>query len=352
MNHRGLVSGTALSLLIALAPPGVVPVAGQAPASAGATFTPPPSNYQPPRTPWGHPDLMGVWDYQSAIRMQRPANLAGKPKFNSDAEYEAWLKTNAPNRDACGIGTRANEKCPENAPPDITYNEFWNQRNFVKNYNTALIVDPPDGRYPPLTPQAEERRKEILAATRDKETWTDYHGLDRCIATQTPNGPQAYNSGTYIMQSPDSVMIVRERLDTRYIWLDGRPHISGKIRQWNGDSIGHWEGNTLVVETTNFTNEQRLGGASGTSVPAGIPFGNFRVIEYFVPVSATRIEYYATVIDPTTWTKPWTFNLPWERDNDYKILEYGCHEGNMALGNSLRGDRVMKEEAAKKKGTK
>ena len=352
MSHRALVSGATLSLVIALAPPVVVPVAGQAPDLAGATFTPPPSNYQPPRTPWGHPDLMGVWDYQSAIRMQRPANLAGKPKFNSDAEYDAWLKTNAPNRDACGIGTRANEKCPENAPPDITYNEFWNQRNFVKNYNTALIVDPPDGRYPPLTPQAEERRKEILAATRDKETWTDYHGLDRCIATQTPNGPQAYNSGTYIMQSPDSVMIVRERLDTRYIWLDGRPHISEKIRQWNGDSIGHWEGNTLVVETTNFTNEQRLGGASGTSVPAGIPFGNFRVIEYFVPVSAKRIEYYATVIDPTTWTKPWTFNLPWERDNDYKILEYGCHEGNMALGNSLRGDRVMKEEAAKKKGTK
>jgi hypothetical protein len=343
-----------LSLVIALAPPIVVPVAAQGPAFAGATFTPPPSTYQPPRTPWGHPDLMGVWDYQSAIRMQRPANLAGKPKFNSDAEYEAWLKTNAPNRDACGIGTRANEKCPENAPPDITYNEFWNQRNFVKNYNTALIVDPPDGRYPPLTPQAQERQKEILAATRDKETWTDYHGLDRCIATQTPNGPQAYNSGTYIMQSPDSVMIVRERLDTRFIWLDGRPHISEKIRQWNGDSIGHWEGNTLVVETTNFTNEQRLGGASGTSVPAGIPFGNFRVIEYFVPVSANRIEYYATVIDPTTWTKAWTFNLPWQRDDDYQILEYGCHEGNIALENSLRGDRVLKAkaEAAKKKENK
>jgi hypothetical protein len=294
---------------------------------------------------------MGVWDYQSVIRMQRPANLAGKAHF-TDAEYEAYVKSNAPNRDACGVGTRANEKCDPNAPPNVSYNEFWNDRNFLKNNNTSLIVDPPDGKYPALTPQAEERRKEIIAGARDFNTWTDYHGLDRCIATQTPNGPQAYNSGTYIMQSPDSIMIVRERLDTRFIWLDGRPHIGQKIRQWNGDSIGHWEGNTLVVETTNFTNEQRMGGASGTSVPAGIPFGNFRVIEYFVPVSAKRIEYYATVIDPTTWTKPWTFNLPWERDNDYKILEYGCHEGNMALGNSLRGDRVMKEEAAKKKGTK
>jgi hypothetical protein len=347
MSHRGLVSGAALSLVIAFAPPVVVPVAGQAPAFAGATFTPPPSAYQPPRTPWGDPDLMGVWDYQSAIRMQRPANLAGKAKF-TDEEYAAWVKSNAPNRDACGIGTRANEKCPENAPPDITYNEFWNQRNFVKNNNTALIVDPPDGRYPPLTPQAEERRKEIVAAARPHDTWTDYHGLDRCIATQTPNGPQAYNSGTYIMQSKESVMIVRERLDTRYIWIDGRPHIGQKIRQWNGDSIGHWEGNTLVVETTNFTNEQRLGGASGASVPAGIPFGNFRVIEYFVPVSASRIEYYATIIDPTTWTKPWTFNLPWERDNDYQILEYGCHEGNLAMENSLSGARALKTEAEKK----
>ena len=111
MNHRGLVLGTALSLVIALAPPAVLPVAGQAPAVAGAPFTPPPSNYQPLRTPWGHPDLMGVWDYQSVIRMQRPANLAGKAKF-TDEEYAQYVISSAPNRDACGVGTRANEKCP------------------------------------------------------------------------------------------------------------------------------------------------------------------------------------------------------------------------------------------------
>jgi hypothetical protein len=304
---------------------------------AVVTYTPPASTYQPPRTPWGDPDLMGVWDYQSVIRMERPKDLEGKARF-TDAEYEAWAKANAPNRETDtntqGVGA---------------YNEFWNDRNFLKNLNTSLIVDPPNGRYPPLTPAAEQRRKEIIAKARQVASWEDYHALERCIASQTPNAPQAYNSGTYIMQSPGWVVIVRERLDTRFIPLDGRPHIGENIRHWNGDSIGHWEGNTLVVDTTNFTDKQRMGGMSGASVPAGIPFGNFHLTERFVPVSHNRIEYYATLTDPTTWTSSWTFNLPWERDDDYRILEYGCHEGNIAIGNSLRGERVMEAEAAKKR---
>jgi hypothetical protein len=301
----------------------------------------PPSTYNPPRTPWGDPDLMGVWDYQSVTRIERPKDLAGKATF-TDAEYDAWAKANAPNRETDtntqGVGA---------------YNEFWNDRNFVRNLNTSLIVDPPDGRYPPLTPQAEQRRKEILAKAGAHASWEDYHALERCIASQTPNAPQAYNSGTYIMQTPGWIAIIRERLDTRIIPLDRRPHVGENIRHWNGDPVGHWEGNTLVVDTTNFTDKQRMGGMSGASVPAGIPFGNFHLTEHFVPVSPNRIEYYATVEDPSTWTKPWTFNLPWERDADYKILEYACHEGNIAIGNSLRGERVLEAEAAKKaRGTR
>ena len=157
-----------------------------------------------------------------------------------------------------------------------------------------------------------------------------------------------YNSASYIMQSPGWVLIVRERLDTRLIPLDGRPHIGQNIRHWNGDPIGHWEGSTLVVDSTNFTDKQRGGGGSGASVPLGIPFGNFHLTEHFVPVSHNRIEYYATIDDPTTWTRPWTFNLPWERDDDYRIFEYACHEGNLALANSLRGERVQEAEAARK----
>ena len=334
MRARRLVSAATLALVTAvwLA---ITLITAQSPAAT--PYTPPTSTYNPPRTPWGDPDLMGVWDYQSVIKMERPKDLAGKATF-TDAEYDAWAKANAPNRETDtntqGVGA---------------YNEFWNDRNFVRNHHTSLIVDPPDGRYPPLTPAAEKRRKEIVAKARDVASWEDYHALERCIASQTPNAPQAYNSGTYIMQTPGWVLIVRERLDTRLIPLDGRAHVGQNIRNWNGDPVGRWEGNTLVVDSTNFTDKQRMGGMSGASVPAGIPFGNFHLTEHFVPVSPTRIEYYATIDDPTTWTKPWTFNLPWERDDDYKILEYACHEGNIAMGNSLRGERVMEAEAAKKR---
>ena len=332
MSHRVLVS-VALSAAVVAVGLAVAPVIAQAPQAR--PFTPPSSTYSPPRTPWGDPDLMGVWDYQSVIRMERPKELAGKARFANEAEYEAWAKINAPNRETeTGVGA---------------YNEWWNSRNFVTNLNTSLIIDPPDGRYPPLTPEGERRRKEILAKASELASWEDYHALVRCIASQTPNAPQAYNSGTYIMQSPGWVAIIRERLDTRLIPVDSRAHIGDNIRHWNGDAVGRWDGNTLVVETTNFTDKQRLGGMSGASVPAGIPFGNFRLIEHFVPVSPNRIEYYATVIDPTTWTRPWTFNLPWERDDDYKLFEYACHEGNYALPNSLRGERIQEAEAAKRR---
>jgi hypothetical protein len=332
MSHRGLVSAALSALVVAVSLAGE-PLTAQAPAAK--PFTPKPSAYTPPRTPWGDPDLMGVWDYQSVIRMQRPDDLVGKARFANEAEYEAWARANAPDRDTeKGVGA---------------YNEWWNSRNFVKNLNTSLIVDPPNGKYPPLTPAAAQRQKEILDKASEVASWEDYHALARCIATQTPNAPQAYNSGTYIMQSPGWVALIRERLDTRIIPIDGRPHIGQHIRHWNGDPVGRWEGNTLVVETTNFTDKQRLGGMSGASVPAGIPFGNFRLIEHFVPVSPGRIEYYATVIDPTTWTSPWTFNLPWERDAEYKLFEYACHEGNYGLPNSLRGERVREAEAAKKR---
>jgi len=334
MSHRVLKSAV-LPVLAVAASLAVEPVTAQAPTPK--PFTPPPSTYSPPRTPWGDPDLMGVWDYQSLVRMERPPDLAGKARFANEAEYRAWAKANAPNREN------------ENQQGVGAYNEWWNDRNFVFNLNTSLIIDPPNGRFPPLTPAAEERRKEILAKVNELASWEDYHALMRCIASVTPNAPQAYNSGTYIMQSPGWVAIIRERLDTRLIPLDGRPHIGQNIRHWNGDAVGRWEGNTLVVETTNFTDKQRLGGGSGASVPAGIPFGNFHLIEHFVPVSANRIEYYATVTDPTTWTRPWTFNLPWERDDDYKIFEYACHEGNYALTNSLRGERIQEVEAAKKR---
>jgi hypothetical protein len=174
MSHRRLLSVAMLGLVSALWLAAAL-VSAQAPAAT--PYTPPSSTYKPPRTPWGDPDLMGIWDYQSVIRMQRPDALAGKAKF-TDAEYEAWGKANAPNNDAdTGRGVGA-------------YNEFWNGRNFVKNYNTSLIVDPPDGRYPAMTPEAEKRRRR-LSRRREFASAEDYHALERCIASQTPNAPQA-----------------------------------------------------------------------------------------------------------------------------------------------------------------
>lgn len=342
MSDRGLVTLGVLVVVIASALPAVVPVAAQAP-KATATYT-------PPRTPWGDPDLQGVYDYQSIVSMQRPAELAGKATL-TDAELAEWAKRNTPNGDACGVGTRKNETCTEEQKQKDAknvgyYNEFWLNRNFVKDNRTSLIMDPPDGRFPPLTPAAEKGRREIVGTVpeenRSYASWVDFPTLTRCVAGMTPNGVAPSNSGAYLMQSPGWVLIVRERIDTRMISLDGRPHLDPSIRQWQGDSRGHWEGSTLVVDTTNFTDKQYMGGGAGYTIPAGLPMGNMHLIERFVPVSAKRLDYYATIEDPKTWTKPWTFMLPWENQGaTYQIYEYACNEDNTSVGNALRGERLL-----------
>jgi len=330
MRYGSLALAGALSVVLALAFPAAIQVAAQTKATPAPAAAPAKTAYVPPRTPWGDPDLQGVYDYQSLVPMQRPTELAGKATF-TPSEYEEWAKTHQ---------------------PTVTgYNEWWNNRNFVKEYRTSLIIEPPDGRIPPMTPEALKKQKEIRDRAGDVTrggplggdqlylSWEDFGTVTRCIAEQTPNGVQQYNSGTYIMQSPGWLMIVRERLDTRYIALDGRPHVGSGIHQYNGDSRGHFEGNTLVVDTTNFTDKQDRAGI-GATVPAGIPLGNLHLTERFVPVSPTRIEYYATLDDPKTWTGPWTFMLPWEKDSTYQIYEYACNEGNISLGNALRGERA------------
>lgn len=344
--NRWLISAGALAVALASVSPAVLPVAAQAPKAA--TYSPPKSTFTPPRTPWGDADLQGIYDFQTIIPMQRPRELAGK-KTLTEAELAEYAKKNAPNQDACGVGSRAGEVCTAEEDAQIgAYNEFWNNRNFVKDYRTSLIEDPEDGRIPPMTPEAQKILAEWQAARRARgplDSWEDFSTVARCIAEQTPNGPQMYNGGTLIMQSPGWVMLVRERLDTRFIPLDGRPHIDDRIRLWHGDSRGRWEGNTLVVDTTNFTDKQHLGGA-GSTIPVGIPLGNLHLVERFVPVSPTRINYYATIEDPKTWTRPWTFMLSWEKDPDYTIYEYACHEGDISIENALRGERMLEQQRA------
>jgi len=344
MSDRFLILAATLAIAI-------VAVASHAQTSGTATWTPPRATYSAPRTPWGDPDLQGVWDYQSRIPMQRPAQFKGKATL-TEAELAALAKAGAPNQDSCGVGTRKDVECTAEQLADVgAYNEFWNNRNFLADNRTSLIVDPPDGRFPPMMPEAQKRQAEIqkTIGTFERQrydSWEDFPTVTRCIAEHTPNGPQGYNSGTLITQSPGWIVMFRERLDTRIIPLDKRPHIDQHIRQWNGDSRGWFEGNTLVVETTNFTDKQIIGGGAGSTIPTGIPFGNIHLIERWVPVSAKRMHYYATITDETTWTKPWTFMLPWERDNTYTVYEFACHEANISIANSLRGERVLEQKAA------
>jgi hypothetical protein len=307
---------------------------------------PPAATYNPPKTPWGDPDYQGVWDYQSVIPMQRPKQYAGKPVL-TEAEWPEFLERNERNQDTCGVGTRADEECtPEQLANVGAYNEFWDNRNIVRDLRTSLIVDPPDGLIPAMTPEGAALQKKLGVNRPDnRATFEDFHGVERCLAEQTPNGPQMYNSGVLWQQTPGWIVMYRERLDTRVIALDGRPHVDSNVRQWNGHSVGRFEGSTLVVETTNFTDKQFRGGI-GATVPAGVPFGSIKLIEHWVPVSPTRMHYYATVEDPETWVRPWTFMLPWERDPTYTVFEYACHEGNIALGNALRGARELERAEA------
>ena len=351
-RYRHLAAAGTLAIAVAA----VIDVAAQAPKPAAtptyttsSTYVIPKQAYVPPKTPWGDPDISGVYDYQSMIPMQRPADLAaaGKKTF-TPRELIDWAKAHTPNQDQCGYGTKANEDCSVRQLDNVGgYNEFWDTRKIVPDNRTSLIEDPEDGRMPAMN--AEGRRKlqeyrKIHPQNADEgaggnvtvHSWDDFPGITRCIAEQTPNGVQMYNSGTDIVQTPGWVTIVRERLDTRIIPIDGRGHIDDKVRQWNGDSRGHWEGNVLVVDTTNFTDKQAAGGV-GATVPAGVLFGGIHVVEHFVPVSRDKINYYATIEDKTTWDKPWTFMLPWQRDDTYKIYEYACNEGNISVGNAIRG---------------
>ena len=344
MFYRALIAGTVLAVLTVPASPVVVPVAGQAPAdSITAEWPPPPTSYSPPQTPWGDPDLQGTWDSLSRIPMERQEVYEGKPVL-TDEEWDAWMIRE---------------------PPNMTgYNDFWNNRDFVRDRRTSLVVDPPDGRIPALTPEAlaklEAHEAEMNTPGRSRyETWEDFRTMSRCIAAHSPQGPMDYNSAVLIMQSPGWVVMVRERLDTRVIPLNGSPHLDPDIRQWNGDSRGHWEGNTLVVETRNFSEKQMgtgsarpatsPGASSGPSfIKRGVTFENFRLTERFVVISPTRMHYYATLDDPTTWTRPWTFMLPWVKDDNYQMLEYACVEGDISVGAALRGERMIeaREQAA------
>ena len=285
------------------------------------------SGWTPLRTPWGHPDLRGIWDFQSVVPLERPAEFAGKDELPDEEAAElqrrALERLNADRRDGGAAADLAR-----------AYNEIWYSRRPILNKRTALVIDPPDGRVPPLTPEGQKFAGRQLNRRGDRGTvaWTDeLDSYTRCISRVMPRLPQNYNSGTQIFQAPDYVVLHYEQFDRRVIPLDGRPHVGSKIRQWNGDSRGRWEGQTLVVDTTNFTNKQEF---------RGIPQGSLHLIERFTRVDAKTINYEATIDDPTMWTRRWTVLLPWQKDDDYQMFEYACHEGNLGMEGILTSGRV------------
>ena len=333
MNHR-ILTFAAMAATIAFTSVMSVSLAGQTQASA----TKPPtavskepavakSGWTPLRTPWGHPDLRGIWDFQSVVPLERPAEFAGKDQLPDEQAAElhrqALERLNADRRDG-------------GAEADLAraYNEIWYSRRPILNKRTALVIDPPDGRVPPLTPEGQRLAARQLNRRGDRGTvaWTDeLDTYTRCISRVMPRLPQNYNSGTQIFQAPDYVVLHYEQFDRRVIPLDGRPHVGARIRQWNGDSRGHWEGQTLVVDTTNFTNKQEF---------RGVPQGSMHLIERFTRVDAKTINYEATIDDPTMWTRRWTVLLPWQKDDTYQMFEYACHEGNLGMEGILTSGRV------------
>jgi hypothetical protein len=305
--------------------------AGAQQAGTKAPAKPSAERWTPSKTAWGDPDLQGVYTFATETPLERPSALANKETY-TEAEQKA-------------IEEQLKKKHEENITTNehFSYNALW----FVGDQGrptgrTSLIVDPPNGRMPPLTERGEKLRAENaarVAARRSRngdviKTWEDHSMYNRCLSRPMPRVSQEYNQGVEILQTPGQVAIFYESMhDVRVIPVDGRPHLDSSLRQWNGDSRGHWEGNTLVVDSTNFTDRQK----SNDSAPfGGFPQGNMHLTERFTRIDAKTVEYVVTVDDPTIWTRPWTFALPWRSDDPaYKgpedLFEYACHEGNYRM---------------------
>ncbi len=285
-----------------------------------------------PRTPWGDPDLQGVWSIATITPFERPSALAGKQVLTEEeaAELEKTnLTTNNQDR-RDGAGTDA----------DLAraYNDFWWDRGtkVVTTRQTSLVIDPPDGRVPPLTPEGQARA--TARAARGYDSWEDRSLWERCITRGLPMIPGPYNNNYQIFQTPEYVAILHEMIhDARIIPLDRRPHVGQNIRQWFGDSRGRWEGDTLVVDTTNFTDKVSYRGSTD----------GLHLIERFTRTDAGTVKYEFTIDDPTTFTKTWKAAIPMARTEE-QIYEYACHEGNYGMVNLLSGARVQEKAPDKK----
>jgi hypothetical protein len=347
MNRSSLFSVLALTALLPLAHAQVAPHAA--------------SNWKPPLTADGRPDLQGVWANNNATPLERPKELAGRSSL-TDEEVAAMKKKAAELYDGHGdaafgdtifqtvyASVKGLPSGSASGPHKKAANEFdagtgdyssewivareWDNR-------TSLATDPPDGRIPAMTPEGLARRTAAFAAMSRPATGPQDRGLqERCITFGSPQLTAGYQSYTQIQQTSGAVIVLTEMIhDARLIPLDGRPHVPAAIRQWSGDPRGHWEGNTLVVDSTNYKPKSFMSSSSE----------KLHVIERFTRTGPETLKYEITIDDPGTWTKPWSLMLPLKL-SPQPIFEYACHEGNIGLAGILAGARA--EEHAAGSGT-
>ena len=293
-----------------------------------------------PQTAWGTPDLQGVWDFRTITPLERPEEL-GEQAFLS-AEEAANLEREAVDRNERLLNQEARRT--DTGGNVGAYNNFWMDRgtNIVGDRRTSLIVDPPNGRIPPVTDAGEVRRTRVGSFNVEvPESYTDLSNADRCIMgfnAGPPITPGGYNQNMQLFQTPDHVALVTEMVHTtRVVPVDGGPVLDDTVRQWSGDSRGHWEGDTLVVETANFQDHDAYSTWRGSST-------DMKLVERFTRLDADTLLYEFTVSDPSTWTRPWTAQHRMQR-NDQPMFEYACHEGNYSMEAMLGGARAVERSA-------
>ena len=338
MRHSLRATVTAFAVIVVAGL--VIPASGQAPKPA-----PEAKKFTNPKTPWGDPDLQGVWNDATSTPLQRPANVGEKGVLSDEEaeEFQASL-ANELSRDRRDGGNAADV--------NRAYNEHWMDARRLKitaDKRTSLIVDPVDGRIPELVSPPAERMKVRAARAEGAKRFaagmpndfTDMSWPVRCVVRTDvpPYLPTIYNNNFQIFQSPGYVTIAPEMIHSaRIIPVDGRPHLNKGLRQWLGDTRGRWEGSTLVLETTNFRADE------------GVLFQNanpatFKITERLTRVAADSLNYEFTVEDPTTWTRPWTALIPWTKvDPDEQMFEYACHEDNFDIVHFLSGARLREQK--------
>jgi hypothetical protein len=343
MSRRFLASIAALAAVFLVALLAQAPAAGQTPSSA-TKATAAGKAWTPPRTPDGKPDLQGIWTDNTVTPFERPKSLGAK-EFYTDQELAELTKRVREGRQGEEVeGAELGAANPQAVRYDLEVYGFDRTKLRYTSKRTSLVVGP-EGVVPPMLPQARERNAALAAKLKGHEfdSAKQRSLSERCILlnqVRIPMTPSAQDGNPLqIVQGPGYVSLLHE-IDhsTRVIPTDGRPHVPQRIRLLQGDSVGHWEGNTLVVDTTNFTNRTAYRGSSE----------KLHLVERFTRVADDTMMYQFTVEDPTTWAKPWTAEVTWTKTQG-PVYEYACHEGNTMIATILRGARV-EEEAAQKRG--